>query len=62
MLSRGYGIGLRNRTLPRRPACSRLNPDCRVEPWDTRLTSQNVAEILQRYDLVIDGSDNLATR
>ena len=39
-----------------------LNPDCRVEPWDTRLTSQNAAEILQRYDLVIDGSDNLATR
>lgn len=39
-----------------------LNPDCRIEPWDTRLTSQNAAEIIQRYDLVVDGSDNLATR
>ena len=39
-----------------------LNPDCRVEPWETRLTPQNAVGILERYDLVVDGSDNLATR
>lgn len=39
-----------------------LNPDCRVEPWEARLTPDNAADILQRYDLIVDGSDNLATR
>jgi molybdopterin/thiamine biosynthesis adenylyltransferase/rhodanese-related sulfurtransferase len=39
-----------------------LNPDCRVEPWETRLTQRNAAEIIERYDLIVDGSDNLATR
>ena len=39
-----------------------LNPEIEVEVHATRLTSRNAMEILQSYDVVIDGSDNFATR
>ncbi|MEX0843342.1 MAG: molybdopterin-synthase adenylyltransferase MoeB [Gemmatimonadota bacterium] len=39
-----------------------LNPEIRVEPHRTRLDSTNALEILEGYDLVVDGSDNFATR
>ncbi len=43
-------------------AISRLNPHVKVEPHPVRLTSQNAMSLVSRYDLVIDGSDNFATR
>ena len=43
-------------------AVARLNPDTVVEPISQRLDSGNVAELLAGSDLVIDGSDNFATR
>ena len=39
-----------------------VNPHVQVEPLQMRLTPENALEIIQRYDLVIDGSDNFATR
>jgi molybdopterin/thiamine biosynthesis adenylyltransferase/rhodanese-related sulfurtransferase len=39
-----------------------LNPDVRVHTHNTRLTSENALDILGGYDLVIDGTDNFATR
>ncbi len=39
-----------------------LNPHVTFEPIDARLTSANAREIVSRYDLVIDGSDNFPTR
>lgn len=39
-----------------------LNPDVNVIAYDTRLTSQNVMEIFQGYDVVVDGGDNFPTR
>ena len=39
-----------------------LNPDVRVVLHPARLTSENALEILADYDLVIDGTDNFATR
>lgn len=39
-----------------------VNPNVHVEAYETRLTSQNALEILQPYDIVIDGTDNFATR
>ena len=39
-----------------------LNPGVRVVPYEERLTSENVERIFADYDLVIDGSDNFATR
>ena len=39
-----------------------VNPHVHVEGYATRLTSANALEILRDYDLVIDGTDNFATR
>lgn len=43
-------------------AVERLNPDVRFEARRERLTGDNVAKLLDGSDLVIDGSDNFATR
>jgi len=43
-------------------AIAAVNPDIRVEAIGERLTAANVAEIVARYDLVADGSDNFDTR
>ena len=39
-----------------------LNPDVVVNKYETRLTSENVLEIFEGYDLVVDGGDNFPTR
>ena len=41
---------------------SALNPDIAVEEIEARLTAANAADLIERFDLVIDGSDNFATR
>ena len=46
-------------------AASRLeavNPHVRVETFDTRLDASNAMEILDGWDIVVDGSDNFPTR
>jgi len=40
----------------------RLNPHVAVEPHSVRLTAHNALELIGRYDIVADGSDNFATR
>jgi adenylyltransferase/sulfurtransferase len=39
-----------------------INPEVKVEAQAVRLTSANAADIIARFDLVADGSDNFATR
>ena len=39
-----------------------LNPDVNVVPYEERLTSDNIMEILKDYDIVVDGCDNFPTR
>jgi sulfur-carrier protein adenylyltransferase/sulfurtransferase len=39
-----------------------LNPDVTVDKHRARLTSGNAIEILARYDVIVDGTDNFATR
>ncbi len=39
-----------------------INPDVDVETFETRLTSANALEIMQGWDVVVDGSDNFPTR
>jgi molybdopterin/thiamine biosynthesis adenylyltransferase len=41
---------------------NRLNPHVAVETHGVRLTAQNALDLIGRYDLVTDGSDNFATR
>jgi adenylyltransferase/sulfurtransferase len=38
------------------------NPHVHVEPYETRLTSANAMQILGDYDIIVDGTDNFATR
>jgi adenylyltransferase/sulfurtransferase len=45
-----------------RATLARLNPHVAVETFDVRLEAGNAAEILSRFDIVADGSDNFATR
>ncbi|MFN2636129.1 MAG: molybdopterin-synthase adenylyltransferase MoeB [Gemmatimonadaceae bacterium] len=39
-----------------------INPNVRLEPYETRLTSNNALDIARGYDLIVDGTDNFATR
>jgi len=39
-----------------------LNPGVRVVPHEARLSSENALEILEPYDIVVDGTDNFPTR
>src|SRR5262249_41479067 len=41
---------------------ARLNPHVTVETHGVRLTAANALELVSRYDIVADGSDNFATR
>lgn len=43
-------------------AVARINPSVTVEQHRTRLTADNAVEIIDSYDLVMDGADNFATR
>jgi len=40
----------------------KLNPMIKVEVWENRLTALNALDTLKAYDLVLDCSDNFATR
>jgi molybdopterin/thiamine biosynthesis adenylyltransferase/rhodanese-related sulfurtransferase len=39
-----------------------LNPDVNVVGFDTRLGAENVLDIIDGYDVIIDGADNFPTR
>jgi molybdopterin/thiamine biosynthesis adenylyltransferase/rhodanese-related sulfurtransferase len=39
-----------------------LNPEIRIDTFETRLTSENALDILKDYDIVVDGTDNFPTR
>ncbi|HKW41892.1 MAG TPA: molybdopterin-synthase adenylyltransferase MoeB [Gemmatimonadales bacterium] len=39
-----------------------LNPNVHVEPFETRLTSENALDIIRGFDIVADGTDNFPTR
>ena len=41
---------------------ARLNPHVTVETHNARLDAANALDIISRYDIVCDGSDNFATR
>src|SRR6266568_4134996 len=39
-----------------------VNPHIQLVPHAVRLTSENALEIISKYDMVVDGTDNFATR
>ena len=50
------------RSSIRRSALEALNPDCRVETVPERLRAANIRDIVKGFDVVLDCSDNFATR
>ena len=45
-----------------RETLTALNPDVKVEPHDVRLSAENALDILDGYDVIVDGGDNFPTR
>jgi molybdopterin/thiamine biosynthesis adenylyltransferase/rhodanese-related sulfurtransferase len=43
-------------------AIRKLNPDVNVKKYATRLDASNVMEIIEGYDVIVDGVDNFPTR
>jgi molybdopterin/thiamine biosynthesis adenylyltransferase/rhodanese-related sulfurtransferase len=41
---------------------SLLNPDVNVVTYDTRLGADNILDIIDGYDVIVDGTDNFPTR
>ena len=39
-----------------------INPNVEIEPFETRLSSDNALDIFREYDIVADGTDNFPTR
>jgi adenylyltransferase/sulfurtransferase len=50
------------KTVSARETLAAINPDVRVVPHQTVLTSENAFEIIGGYDVVVNGSDNFPTR
>ena len=45
-----------------RRSLQRLNPELRVETHACRIDADNAMELIEAYDIVLDGCDNFATR
>ncbi|HZA33606.1 MAG TPA: ThiF family adenylyltransferase, partial [Vicinamibacterales bacterium] len=39
-----------------------LNPEVKIELYDTALTSENALDLFRPYDVIVDGTDNFPTR
>jgi molybdopterin/thiamine biosynthesis adenylyltransferase len=52
----------RPKTDSARTAIARINPHVVVEPIALRLNAENARALVRRFDVVLDGSDNFATR
>jgi adenylyltransferase/sulfurtransferase len=58
----GTGDIGRSKLASARERIADLNPNVRVETHETRLTAANALDILDKYDVIVDGTDNFATR
>jgi len=52
----------RPKTFSARDTANAINPGVAIEMHPVRLTAQNALNLIGRYDIVADGSDNFATR
>jgi molybdopterin/thiamine biosynthesis adenylyltransferase/rhodanese-related sulfurtransferase len=43
-------------------ALTSMNPDVKVLTYDTRLGADNILDIIDGYDVIVDGTDNFPTR
>ena len=51
-----------SKTASARMTIESLNPDVQVIEHDTRLDASNILELIEPYDVIVDGADNFPTR
>lgn len=39
-----------------------INPNCQVDLYETRIGAENALELVEPYDVIVDGTDNFPTR
>jgi molybdopterin/thiamine biosynthesis adenylyltransferase/rhodanese-related sulfurtransferase len=54
-------VGLR-KVESARQTIVKLNPDVKVNTYDTRLDASNIMDIIAGYDVIVDGADNFPSR
>lgn len=52
----------RSKVLSAKEKIHALNPDVRVETYETRFTADNALDLIKPYDIVIDGVDNFPAK
>lgn len=52
----------RLKTEAARDRINEINPDCKIDIINEKLTASNASDLVRKSDVVIDGSDNFATR
>ncbi len=52
----------RKKTDSARDRLQDINPNTKVEAFETRLTSDNALELFREFDVIVDGTDNFPTR
>ena len=52
----------KTKTSSARQKLNKLNPEVKVIEYSQLISQQNIRDIIRGYDIVIDGSDNFATR
>ena len=52
----------RHKLQSAKEAINAINPQVKVDTYETMLTSENALEILEPFDIIIDGTDNFPTR
>ncbi len=61
ILHRDADVGM-PKTESAKQTINALNPDVNVVTYQERLSSENIMEIIEGYDLIVDGCDNFPTR
>lgn len=51
-----------NKSIVAKEMVSKLNPLIKAVAINEKLTAENASEIIQQYDIIVDGSDNFSTR
>jgi sulfur-carrier protein adenylyltransferase/sulfurtransferase len=52
----------KHKTEAARARLSSLNPDIKIETFETKLDSSNALELFKDFDIIVDGTDNFPTR
>jgi len=52
----------REKAIVAQEVVSKLNPLIEVQSINEKLTIENASQIIKKYDIIVDGSDNFATR